>query len=178
MLLACACLVAACDTAGGSRSTPADTSTQASPSTSAASPSPSGAEADVLRTYRKLQDAVTQAYAHPKRSPKAVERYAWGTERSEIFKTVFRYRQQQIRLTGAPKVSPRVSSIDEKRQVAAIIDCFDDSDWTPVDAHTGKSLAAPGQNHRYQVTAQARKVDGHWYVVSSKADREQTCSPG
>ncbi|MQA02155.1 MAG: hypothetical protein GEV07_05320 [Streptosporangiales bacterium] len=131
----------------------------------------------MLRTYRRLQGVLTEVYAHPSRSPKAVERYAWGGARSEIYKTVFRYRQQHIKLTGAPKVSPRVTAVDDKRGVARIVDCFDDSKWIPVDARTGKSLAVSGQNHRYEVTAQARQVEGRWYVVSLTPDREQTCSP-
>lgn len=145
---------------------------------SASSPSPSGAEAEVLQTYRKLQDAVTEAYAHPKRSPREVARYAHAKARSDIYATVLHYREERIRLSGKPRISPRVTYVDEKAMVATVTDCFDDSDWTPVDAKTGKSVGASGQNHRYPVTARLKRIKGRWYVVSAKVDRGKTCTPG
>lgn len=120
---------------------------------------------------------MTEAYAHPQRSPKAIERYAADQARSEIYRTLLHYREQRIRLTGAPKISPRVTSVDEKEDIATIEDCVDDSDWKPVDAKTGKSVAAPGQNHQYRATATLQRLEGRWYVVAAKAHRSQTCSP-
>lgn len=175
-ILACMSIAVACAKDSGTRASSPDPPSKSPRFPGSTSPSPTGAEAEVLATYRKLQDAVTEAYAHPKRPPAEVARYAYGDERSEIYATVFQYRQDGVRLKGKPRISPRVTALDESRKVATVTDCVDDSGWIPIDASTGKSVVAGGQNHRYAATAQLKVIDGRWYVVSSKAHRDRTCA--
>lgn len=147
---------------------------QSSSPASTASASPSGTAAAVLHVYSALQREVAKAYRHPKKPPRGVARYAYGRERTGIYDAVLDYRLHDIHLTGAPRISPRVTSLDERRKVAVVRDCFDDSHWIPVDAD-GYSVGAPHQSHRYRVTARLQQVDGHWYVVSSTPHRDQGC---
>jgi hypothetical protein len=136
------------------------------------------AEADeVLAAYRRLQEVVNRAYANPEGSYPDLEEYAYGGALADIHQTLFYYRERGIRFTGEPSMSPRVTFIDldANPPTATIIDCFDDSEWIPVDKETGESVAAPGQNHRYVVTATAQQIRDRWYVVSGAPDRSETC---
>lgn len=142
-----------------------------------ASPAGSHTAVAVVWTYRKLQAAVVAAFAHPRRSPTQVARFAYGKERGDIYTTVLQYRSQHIHLTGRPRISPHVETVDSRRGTATVTDCFDDRHWIPVDTRTGRSIAAPGVNRRYPVTAQLRRIDGRWYVTASRPDRGQTCTP-
>lgn len=128
----------------------------------------------MLHVYSALQREETKAFAHPKRPPTGIARYAYGRAKTNIFQTVLDYRLHHVHLTGAPRISPRVASLDERRKVAVVVDCFDDRHWIPVDAK-GKSMGAPHQNHRYRVTARLQQVGGRWYVVSSTPNRGQAC---
>jgi hypothetical protein len=136
------------------------------------------AEADeVLAVYRRLQEVVNRAYADPEGNYPELAEYAYGRALADIHQTLFYYRERGIRFTGKPSMSPRVTfiDVDASPPTATVTDCFDDSKWIPVDAETGESVAAPGQNHRYRVTSTAQQHDGRWFIVSDTPDRSRIC---
>lgn len=175
-VVACAVLglVASCGGNGSDAQRSPRSPVSQSSSSSTTSASPTGTAAVVLHVYSALQHEVTKAYRHPKKPPVGVARYAYGRERTDIYDTVLDYRLHDIHVTGAPRISPRVTSLDERHEAAVVRDCFDDSRWIPVDPK-GHSVGAPHQSHRYRVTARLQQVDGHWYVVSSTPHRDQGC---
>jgi hypothetical protein len=135
------------------------------------------AERAVLTAYRRMQDSITAAYANPTRPHRDLQQYAADKALAEIYETLYFYEKNGIVLRGEPTISPRVTSVDLDGipRVATIVDCFDQRNWVPVDAKTGESVSAPGQNHRYVITSVARELEGRWYIVRSTPDRSRKC---
>jgi hypothetical protein len=66
-------------------------------------------------------------------------------------------------------------NLDRQPRTATVVDCFDATDWTPVNKATGESVSAPGQNERYPVTAVARELGGRWCIFQSIDERDRAC---
>ena len=133
---------------------------------------------EVLTVYRRLQDLVTAAFAHPERNPSPLlERYAYGRALADVYETVFSYRQEGVRVVGRPVISPEVTSmdLDARPKSAVITDCFDGRNWTSVDSKTGKPVSAPSQNLHYVIIVRVQRIKGRWFVVSASPDRSRTC---
>jgi hypothetical protein len=135
------------------------------------------AERAALGAYQGMQEAVTRALAKPGRAHPELKKYAQDKALSDIYATLYFYQKNGLVLEGKPKVSPRVTHVDldGNPKTASIADCYDSRRSQPVDARTGRSVSAPGQNQRYRVSALARELAGSWYVVQITPDRNSRC---
>jgi hypothetical protein len=135
------------------------------------------AERAALGAYRGMQEAVTRALANPRRAHPELKKYAQDKALSGIYQTLYFYEKNGIVGRGQPRIAPKVTSVNLDRQprTATVVDCFDATNWTPVNEATGESVSAPGQNERYPVTAVARELGGRWYVFQSTDERGRTC---
>jgi hypothetical protein len=135
------------------------------------------AEQAVLAAYRGMQESITKALTHPGGGHPYLEKYAKDKALSDIYETLYFYQKNGLALQGEPTIAPRVTEVnlDRDPRTASISDCYDSRRSQPVDVRTGRSVSAPGQNQRYEVTAIARELAGRWYVVQITPDRSNKC---
>ncbi len=101
--------------------------------------------------------------------------YAGGRYMALLERDLDLMAEQGLVRTGSPTVTlRRVVSVSATSIVVEA--CVDDAAVDTVDRKTRKSVAAPGQNHRYPVTLRAGLYpDGAWRWVDSHTDRAASC---
>lgn len=146
------------------------------PSTTTTPPA-DGVEAQVLAVYRNMQAAAVRAFADPAADHPEVQRYATDEALAGIESSIVFYRQNGTVLRGGPVLHPRVTSLRPEMDptTAAIEDCLDSTNWTPVRLATGETVTAPGQRLQYPVHSVARLLDGKWLIAESIPDRAAAC---
>lgn len=138
-------------------------------------PTVAAAEAAILEAYRGYWDVQIEMFADPSKDQGAdLGKYAVDTAFSDVAGTVLYFRQQGIRWTGKPTISPKVSDV-VIGQSATITDCVDSTDWLPVRADTGDPAAVAGQAPRVVGKSSAYYYDNHWVIRTSTLDRSTTC---
>lgn len=101
--------------------------------------------------------------------------YAGGRYMALLERDLDLMAEQGLVRTGRPTVTlRRVVSVSATSIVVEA--CVDDAAVDTVDRKTRKSVAAPGQNHRYPVTLRAGLYpDRVWRWVDSHTDRAASC---
>ena len=137
------------------------------PSTSAGTASAEGAEAQILTDYLAYWDGVILAHRMANPAQPELARHATGAELTKVRGAVTRNRLQHISIRGDVRHQPTVQSA--AGAAAVVEDCYDVSEWDPVDTRTGKPIAAveQGGTGRYRARFTLRRAAGGWMVVSS-----------
>ncbi|MEV4416251.1 hypothetical protein [Catellatospora sp. NPDC049609] len=101
--------------------------------------------------------------------------YAAGRYMALLERDLDLMAEQGLVRTGQPTLTlRRVVSVSATSIVLEA--CVDDAGVDTIDRKTRKSVAAPGQNHRYPVTLRAGLYpDGVWRWVDSHTDRAASC---
>ncbi|WP_280671692.1 MULTISPECIES: hypothetical protein [unclassified Kitasatospora] len=147
---------------------------------SAATPSvlsDAASRAAVLDTYRKYWDEQIKAYAQGSVVGTELEKYSVDQALSGTRADVYNNKTAGIVLTGSPKISPTVTTIelDKSPKQATLSDCLDISGWTPVDTKTGAARPVTNPVLRYTVTATARTVGSDWMISEVDSDMSRPC---
>jgi hypothetical protein len=166
--------------------TPATTTAEPSPTpttspTASIDPTTAAAQAAVLAAYQGYWDVMVRILEHPDPFDAAqadlwseLDQYAIDTAKSDLFSTAFQMSDGGVAMKGEPVLDPVVADLVVGSS-ASISDCVDSSNWQPVDASTGESVAAPGQAKRVTAAATLVFQDDRWVVSSYKPNRDETC---
>ncbi|GAA3819612.1 hypothetical protein [Cellulomonas soli] len=135
------------------------------------------AEAAILEAYQGYWDAKVAAFSDPASDPGAeLEQFAVDQAFADVASSVFTFRRNGIKVTGAPVLSPTVSEIVTGSEGSArIVDCVDGSQWQPIYVATGEPAAVPGQATRLTTTSTAYYYVDHWTIRTSEVDRGAPC---
>ncbi|MER6196076.1 hypothetical protein ABT234_01675 [Streptomyces sp. NPDC001586] len=172
------CAVAA---AGLASCSPGSTKNTASPSTSAPiSKSPSSdpdqvAKDKVLATYTNMREIQIKMADDGELHTEDLAKLAKGDAAADLKKSVLRNRAANIKFTGRPAMSPRVTSVDTKSKSATLSDCFDATNWKPVYKDSGNAVQLAEQPLKYPVTSQAELEGDTWLITKITADRTKGC---
>jgi hypothetical protein len=162
--------VAACGGGGETSSgeLPPGPPTSAAPSSGPSAEPAAGAD-PVLTSYLRFWDAVTAANRAADPALPALRTAAADPELTKVRDTVTRNKIQKLSLRGevghAPK-SPKVSGT-----TATLEDCYDISEWNPVNLDTGKSIDVTDESGtgRYRARYTLRRSGAGWLVVNHTA---------
>ncbi|MER5866352.1 hypothetical protein [Kitasatospora sp. NPDC002040] len=164
--------------------TPAPTAPAAAPGGSAAATGsaptegPDGATGRVvLRAYQGWWDAQIAAFGQPAADPVALRGYAVDGALSGSLITRQQLLDAKLVMTGSPRNSPLVKSIQSTGNppTAIVEDCLDVTDWHQADAGT-KAVRDPSPRlTRYVATATLRKSDSRWLIEDFKREEGRSC---
>ncbi|MFJ5218722.1 hypothetical protein ACIP98_28875 [Streptomyces sp. NPDC088354] len=160
------------------RPVPSATSTAAAPTSPAATPDTTAdAKASVVAAFRGLTQARTAGLAKATFTGTDIERYASGQVLANAKQTLLINRANNIVTKGKPAFTVTATSVDlgASPHRATLTVCWDDTDWTPVNKASGKSVAVPGQNEQYPVTSKLRTIGTRWVLTDSTAHRDEKC---
>lgn len=172
------CAVAA---AGLAACNSGSTKNASSPSTSApVSKSPSSdpdqaAKDKVLAVYTNMREIQIKMADDGELHTEDLAKFAKGDASADLKKSVLRNRAANIKFTGRPEMSPKVTSVDTKSKTATLSDCFDATNWKPVYKDSGKAVQLAEQRLKYPVTSQATLEGDTWLVTRITADRTKGC---
>ncbi|MDX3075891.1 hypothetical protein [Streptomyces sp. MI02-7b] len=135
------------------------------------------ARASVVAAFRGLTKARTAGLAKATFTGTDIERYASGQVLADAKQTLLINRANNIVTKGQPAFTVTTTSVDMSvtPHRGTLTVCWDDTDWTPVNKASGKSVAVPGQSEQYPVTSKLRTIGPRWVVTDSTAQRDQTC---
>lgn len=150
-------------------------------SPSIAQPSPTKAEEaarqQILTVYAKMRAEQVTAYAAADARGTNVSKYATGKALATIESNLRRLRQGGVVFTGKPKSTTTITklTLTASPKTATVNECWDTSQWTPVDKITGNGVATDGQPRRYNVTGTVRTTGHVWMVVEITLHKDDLC---
>jgi hypothetical protein len=158
---------AACASAGGTTDLPAGL--PAPTTTAAPTASPAAPGDPVLAAYRTFWDAVVAANRSADPALPKLATVAADPELSRVRDTVSRNKIQQLSLRGEVGHAPKPAVV--AGTTATVEDCYDISEWNPVDLRTGKpvEVTEEGGTGRYRARYTLRRSAAGWLVVDQKA---------
>ncbi|MEU9109894.1 hypothetical protein AB0D54_37340 [Streptomyces xanthophaeus] len=172
------CAVAAGALAGcSSGNAPSAASATPSVSTSKSPPSdPDQAAKDkVLTAYTNTREIQIKTAADGKLRTEELAKFAKGDAAADLKGSALLNTSENIKFTGRPEMSPTVTSVDIKSRTATLFDCFDSTNWKPVDRNSGKAVQPAEQRLKYPVTSQATLEGDTWLITKITADRTKDC---
>jgi hypothetical protein len=128
---------------------------------------PNEPNAQILGAYLGYWDAVIAAHrASNPRLPLLAQR-ARNPELTKVRQTVDRNRVQHISVRGT--VSHRAGVQSVSGSAAVVVDCYDVSQWNPVDTRTGAQISSveEGGTGRHRARYTLTKSAGRWIVSNS-----------
>jgi hypothetical protein len=160
--------VAACSSPGGTTDLPAGPA-GASSTPAPASASPASAGDQVLTAYRGFWDAVVAANKAADPAAPGLAAVAADPELSRVRATVSRNKIQKLSLRGEVAHTPKPPTVSGT--TATLEDCYDISDWNPVNLTTGKPIEVTDESGtgRYRARYTLRRSGASWLVVDQKA---------
>ncbi|GJF27321.1 hypothetical protein KNE206_00210 [Kitasatospora sp. NE20-6] len=127
----------------------------------------------VLSTYQSWWDAQVEAFGRPDSDGSQLRAYSTGQALSEALASLHQLHDAKLVMTGAPRNSATVKTLDP--QNAVVEDCLDVADWHQADATT-RTLKDPEQRFtRYVATVSLRRNDSRWMIVDFKREVGRTC---
>jgi hypothetical protein len=134
-----------------------------------ASPTPASADDQVLGAYRTFWDAVIAANRAADPASPRLAKAAADPELTRIRTTVARNKVQKLSLRGPVGHTPRPVAVTGA--TATVEDCYDISDWNPVNLATGKPVEATDESGtgRYRARYTLRRSGAGWLVVDHRA---------
>jgi hypothetical protein len=159
--------VAACSSPGGTTDLPAGPA-GASSTPAPASASPVSAGDQVLTAYRGFWDAVVAANKAADPAAPGLAAVAADPELSRVRATVSRNKIQKLSLRGEVAHTPKPPTVSGT--TATLEDCYDISDWNPVNLTTGKPIEVTDESGtgRYRARYTLRRSGASWLVVDQK----------
>ncbi|MFI5952821.1 hypothetical protein [Cryptosporangium sp. NPDC051539] len=123
--------------------------------------------------YRVFADAATSGTY--RRSDFA--KYLSEPELSSIIQTLDDLRARKVVYRDRPAWSVEVTSVDlhSRPPTAALRVCLDMSQSPPVDQRSKKTLTRRGELRRYVQTAEAKQIQGAWFIADSATQRTTPC---
>jgi hypothetical protein len=87
------------------------------------------------------------------------------------------YQKAGVVFTGAPKLDPKVTSLDlaAKPPAATITECFDATNWKPIYKATGQSALAADQPLKYVEVLTAQQLNGSWKITGARLEKDRPC---
>jgi hypothetical protein len=165
---ALAVAMVACSSPGGTTDLPAGPAAATS-SAAPAGASPVGTDDQVLTAYRGFWDAVVAANKAADPAAPGLAAVAADPELSRVRATVSRNKIQKLSLRGEVAHTPKPPAVSGG--TATLEDCYDISDWNPVDLRTGKPVEVTDESGtgRYRARYTLRRSGAGWLVVDQKA---------
>lgn len=170
-VVACVAALAACGQDAGSTALPPPPSgsaaVTAAPTTAAAS-STLPPEQQVLAGYQRFWDAVVAAHKASDPAAPALAAAAADPELGRVRAAVSRNRIQKLSLRGEVAHDPTPAPV--RGSTATVEDCYDISEWNPVNLTTGERVDAveSGGTGRYRARYTLRRTGSGWVVVDQK----------
>ncbi|WP_405681220.1 hypothetical protein OG239_00150 [Streptomyces sp. NBC_00868] len=159
-----------------------DTKAVPPPPSPTASPSPSAdpqaaEKAAVLGVYRAFWDAQLKVYATGSMKNTGMESVGVDKAYAKVQATQIYYRDNGFVMTGAPNLSPKVTTLDSAAAPpkASITDCIDSTNYIQVEKQSGKPVETMDKNRRHAATYTALKVGGAWQIRDFDISRDQLC---
>ena len=120
-------------------------------------------------TYLRYWDAVVAA--HRSCDPAPLAAVAAEPQLGRVRAAIARNRTQQLSVRG--KVGHRPRPAATRGDTTTLVDCYDISDWNPVDLRTGQPVdaAEAGGAGRYLARFPLRRAGAGWPVVDQAAPR-------
>ncbi|MGW4509847.1 hypothetical protein ACWENO_34935 [Streptomyces sp. NPDC004436] len=172
------CAVATGSLAGCSSGNATSTASS-TPSVSASKPPPSdpgqAAKEKVLAAYTNTREIQIKMAADGKQRTEDLAKFAKGDAAADLKRFALLNTSENIKYTGRPEMSPTVTSVDIKNKTATLSDCFDTTNWKPVDRDSGKPVQQADQRPKYPVTSQAVLEGDTWLITKIIADRTKSC---
>ncbi|MFF7300566.1 hypothetical protein [Streptomyces sp. NPDC008265] len=172
------CAVAAGSLAGCSSGN-ATSAASSAPSVSASKPPPSdpgqAAKDKVLAAYTNMREIQIKMAADGKVHTEDVAKFAKEDAAADLKSFALLNTSENIKYTGRPEMSPTVVSVDIKNRTATLSDCFDTTNWKPVDRDSGKPVQLTDQRLEYPVKSQAMLEGDTWLITEITADRTKGC---
>lgn len=159
--------LAACSGGSTARSLPPD---GAPAGTTAPAAAATTSPADQVETaYLRYWAAVIGAHRAADPKSAALAAVAADPQLSKVRLTVERNRLQQVSLRG--QVTHQVSAPTIAGATATLEDCYDISDWDPVNLRTGAAIdaAEEGGTGRYRARYTLRRAGAGWRVTTESA---------
>ncbi|MFE6050346.1 hypothetical protein ACFQ6N_06310 [Kitasatospora sp. NPDC056446] len=130
-----------------------------------------------LRSYQDWWQAQAEAFSGKDPDGFALEQYSSGRALSDTLVGLRQLRDAKVVMTGTPRNSPVVRSVDLKTdpQTAVIEDCVDVTDWHRVDAVSGAGKDPASRLNRYVATASLRMFQAHWLIYEFTREVDRTC---
>ncbi len=172
------CAVTAVALAGCNSANTKNSSSSSAPAPSSKSPSsdPDQAAKDkVLAAYTNMREIQIKMADDGELHTEDLAKYAKGDAATDLKKSVLRNKAANIKFTGRPGMSPKVTGVDTKSKTATVTDCFDATNWKPVFKDSGKAVELAEQRLKYPVTSQAELEGDTWLITKITADRTQGC---
>lgn len=139
---------------------------------------PEGAKGRLaVKTYQDWWQAQAEAFGRTDSDGSALEAYSSGRALSDALVGLRRLHDAKLVMTGTPRNSAVVKSIDLKAdpQTAVIEDCVDLTAWRRVDAVTRAAKEPADRLNRYVATASLRWFQAHWLIYDFKREVDRTC---
>ncbi|GGQ69707.1 hypothetical protein [Kitasatospora griseola] len=137
-----------------------------------------GLEAHAAVTaYQAWWDVRTEAFKRSNSDGTALGQYATGNALSEALLSLTQLHDAKLVMTGAPKTSPLVKTLDLQASppTATIEDCLDVSGWHQVDAATQQIKDPQQRPSRYPVTAVLKRYGNRWLIADFTREVTKTC---
>ncbi|MEU9087490.1 hypothetical protein [Streptomyces sp. NPDC048357] len=157
------------------KATPPPPSPTASPSPSA---DPQAAEKTaLLGVYRAFWDASLKAYSTGSMKDTGMESVGTDKAYAKVQATQIYYRDNGFVMTGAPNLSPKVTTMETAAEPpkATITDCVDSTTYIQVEKQSGKPVETMDKNRRHVATYTALKIGGAWQIRDFDIARDQLC---
>ncbi|MFD3517408.1 hypothetical protein [Streptomyces sp. NPDC058657] len=172
------CAVAAGSLAGCSSGNATSTASS-TPSVSASKPPPSdpgqAAKDNVLAAYTNTREIQIKMAADGKVHTEDLAKFAKGDAAADLKRSALLNTSEYIKYTGRPEMSPTVTSVDTKNKTATLSDCFNTTNWKPVDKDSGKPVQLADQRLKYPVRSQATLEGDTWLITEITADQTKGC---
>ncbi len=160
------------------RTPPSQEPTPTAEPTATVDPAVAEAEAAVLAAYRTYWEVSAAALADPLAPlPQDFDRFIVDKARAGLAESLLWAEQNDVKMVGAPMISPSVESLVlEGEQAAHVVDCVDSTDWILTHRETGDpASSATNQNTRVTADAWATVYDGRWVIREVTLNREEPC---
>ncbi|WP_052745988.1 hypothetical protein [Allosalinactinospora lopnorensis] len=141
---------------------------------------PEQAEAveEVYRDVRGIYiDAMSGEHDLEDLRPELEERAA-GQALDSLVADVERFQEVGQVFEGEPEISTEVTALtmDTDPPAATLEDCWDDSNWRPVDAETGEPVPTPDKPERRVIKVRAEQDDSDaWVLTEWRPEEGRTC---
>lgn len=152
------------------------------PASPSASPSPSvdpqaAEKTAMLAVYQAFWDAQLKVYATGTMKDTGIEKVGTDKAYAKVQTTRIYYVDNGFVMTGAPGLSPQVTSLDmtAKPPIATITDCIDSTNYVKVEKASGKPVETLDKNRRHVAAYTALKVGGAWQIRDFDISRDQLC---
>lgn len=154
----------------------------APPPSPTATPSPSAdpqaaEKAALLGVYRAFWDAQLKVYTTGRMKDTGIEKVGADKAYAKVQATRIYYMDNGFVMTGAPVLSPQVSTMDLSTAPpsASITDCIDSTNYIKIEKQSGKPVQTLDNNRRHVATYTALKIGGAWQVRDFDISRDQLC---